>query len=151
MLFFKKGELFRKKPLAINLIIFLNLFQIIFSVFLVFLMTAMFFYIPDASSSAYEFKNAFSMSLFKVPVEALTFVHFSIMFFGIFIPAILMMLTLMYISKKKLKNLKSIIFIKIILDVLRMSTLGLIVDGISLYVVYKDKNTIKYFSEKLSI
>ncbi|BEP28589.1 hypothetical protein [Helicovermis profundi] len=135
-----------KKPIGISIITFLSLFQIMFSVVLLLIVSFIFIMNPAVGSTSYNIKESFSNTLFNLPSSAIGNVHLSIIFLGTLIPAIIIMFILRYIKKQSIKGLRSVIFIKIVLDVLRMSAFSLGIDIILLLLVFKNKNVMDFMN-----
>lgn len=136
-----------KKPFGVNLITFVAVFQIMFFVMQLLFVMFMFGTTMDPSSPAYAFKESVAATLFGLPVEALTSVHYSIIVVGSLIPVIVLTMILRGVKARNLKFVKSMMIVKFILSFLRMSILSVGFEGVILYMLYKDQLTVKYFTE----
>lgn len=137
-----------KKPFGINFITFISIFQIIFSAMTLAILMFLLSMNVEVASEAFAFKEMISMSLFNRPVEALTSVHYSIIVMGTLLPTILLVLVLRMIKSKNLKFTRTLFIVKFILDLLRLNPLNIIIDLMMILVIFKDKKTLNYFSEK---
>lgn len=136
-----------KKPFGVNLITFVALFQIIFLVMQLILVVFIFGTAMDPSSPAYTFKESMAATLFGLPVEALTSVHYSVIVVGILLPIIILTMVLRGVKAKNLKFVKSVMIVKVILSILRMNIITVGFEAVIIYMLYKDSLTIKYFTE----
>lgn len=137
-----------KKPFGINLMTFISVFQIMFSGMTLLVLMFILGMSVEVGTEAYEFKQMLSISLFNRPFEALTLVHYSIVVIGTLLPAMILMLVLRMIKSRNLKVVKSLFIIKLVLDLLRLSILNIIIGIMMILVLYKEKQTIRYFNEE---
>lgn len=136
-----------KKPFGINFITFVSLFQIIFSAMTLMFLMFILGMTPEVGSDAFNIQQTLSLSLLKVPIEALTSVHYSIIVIGTLLPALLLIMVMRMIKSKNLKVIRSLFMIKLVLDILRVSILNIIIDIMMIIVLFKDKKTLNYFAE----
>ncbi|MGB3367897.1 MAG: hypothetical protein WBA54_10430 [Acidaminobacteraceae bacterium] len=136
-----------KKPFGINFITFVSLFQIIFSAMTLLFIMFVLGMTVEAGSDALAFQQIISVSLFNRPIEALTLVHYSIIVIGTLLPAILLIMAMRMIKSKNLKVIRSIFIVKIVLDILRASILNVVIDIMMIVILFKDKQTLRYFTE----